>query len=360
VKVFISWSGDLSKRVAEVLKPWIKCVLQATEPFLSSEDIDKGSLWFSEISDQLAETGVGIICLTTENINAPWILFEAGSLAKGLSKSRVCTFLVNLAPADLRPPLAQFNATTPTKDDMFRLVVTINNSLEPKQQLSDDVLRMTFDQFWGNISEKLKAVIKSHVPPKHPRRSQEEMTEEILEVSRSIQRTLQEKSSLTTSSWSPPADPLLTNAIRNYLTHAWVAEKSTGADLYRALLEGFSEIKRTKADETKGLTHETGLIDHYLDKIAALAVRAQNGANVREQVTDVVREASAHFAAVKTSSELGNLKAFAGQLGIRATATHVSQPAYRETLEYTKDLVRKIIEERERASGGGASSSSPN
>lgn len=94
MKVFISWSGSLSKKVAEILKPWIKCVLQVTEPFMSAEDIDKGTLWFNVISDQLADTAVGIICLTRDNLDQPWILFEAGSLAKGLSKTRVCRFLV--------------------------------------------------------------------------------------------------------------------------------------------------------------------------------------------------------------------------------------------------------------------------
>src|SRR5712691_9373223 len=121
MKVFISWSGSLSKNVAELLKPWIKCVLQATEPFISTEDIDKGSIWFHEISDQLADTGVGIICLTPQNQDAPWIIFEAGGLAKGLRKSRVCTLLINLTPGDLKPPLSQFNGTTLDQGEMLKM-----------------------------------------------------------------------------------------------------------------------------------------------------------------------------------------------------------------------------------------------
>ncbi len=192
MKVFISWSGELSKRIAEELKEWIKCVLQATEPFISSEDIEKGSMWFTEISDQLAESGVGIICLTSENINAPWILFEAGSLAKGLSKNRVCTFLVNLATSDLQPPLSQFNATGPTKKDMFKLAQTINSTFEAKTRLPEDILRKTFDQFWGSVSAKLKAIVDGYKPPKPAQRSQTEMIEEILGVCRAIQKRVQE------------------------------------------------------------------------------------------------------------------------------------------------------------------------
>ena len=83
MKVFISWSGELSLEVAQLLKRWVKCVLQATEPWLSSEDIAKGSLWSNEINEQLVKTSVGIICVTRENATTPWIHFEAGALAKG-------------------------------------------------------------------------------------------------------------------------------------------------------------------------------------------------------------------------------------------------------------------------------------
>jgi hypothetical protein len=42
MKVFISWSGDLSKKVAELLSTWLEDVLQGTKAWLSEDDIDKG------------------------------------------------------------------------------------------------------------------------------------------------------------------------------------------------------------------------------------------------------------------------------------------------------------------------------
>jgi len=118
MKVFISWSGERSKQVAELLNDWIQCVIQAASPWMSSKDIDRGALWFSEINDQLANTCVGIICLTQQNKNKPWILFESGALAKGITSNRVCTFLIDLQPTDIENPLAQFNATVPTKESV--------------------------------------------------------------------------------------------------------------------------------------------------------------------------------------------------------------------------------------------------
>jgi hypothetical protein len=49
MNIFISWSGERSKRVAELLRTWTQCVIQAIEPFVSSEDLDRGTLWFTEI-----------------------------------------------------------------------------------------------------------------------------------------------------------------------------------------------------------------------------------------------------------------------------------------------------------------------
>jgi hypothetical protein len=77
MKVFISWSGDLSKKVADPLSNWLGDVLQGTETFLSNSDIEKGSMWLDEVTKQLSDTGVGISCVTQSNQNAPWLLFEA-------------------------------------------------------------------------------------------------------------------------------------------------------------------------------------------------------------------------------------------------------------------------------------------
>jgi hypothetical protein len=41
VEVFISWSGERSKCVAEALRNWIPKIINAVLPWLSSADIDK-------------------------------------------------------------------------------------------------------------------------------------------------------------------------------------------------------------------------------------------------------------------------------------------------------------------------------
>jgi len=45
--------------------------------FFSEEDMPKGKVWFQTIENELKEAKAGIICLTPENLEKQWILFEA-------------------------------------------------------------------------------------------------------------------------------------------------------------------------------------------------------------------------------------------------------------------------------------------
>jgi len=118
MNVFISWSGSRSRAVAEILRDWIQKVLQGTRPWLSTRDIEGGALWISEINEQLKESSIGIICISMDNRSNPWILFEAGALAKGLPSNRVCTFLVDLLLQKI-PHVLQLRITF-TPDETYR------------------------------------------------------------------------------------------------------------------------------------------------------------------------------------------------------------------------------------------------
>ena len=190
MKIFVSWSGERSKAVATLLSDWIKCVIQASRPWISTRDIDRGALWFAEIGDQLKETSVGIICLTQENKNRPWILFEAGALAKGLSSNRVCTFLIDLKSTDLEDPLAQFNHTFPIRESIWGLVQTLNSSLGAGG-LDERILTQIFETYWPQFEEKFAAAI-AQFPPKEKAepRSEKNLLGEILENTRFLSTRL--------------------------------------------------------------------------------------------------------------------------------------------------------------------------
>lgn len=154
MKIFISWSGERSQKIAELFKDWIQCVIQAAKPWISSHDVDRGALWYTEISKTLADSQFGILCLTPENKTEPWILFEAGALAKGIEENRVCTLLIDLKNTDIGNPLAQFNHTIACdKESMWKLVQTINNALL-ENKLQEKVLKSVFETYWEQFSEK--------------------------------------------------------------------------------------------------------------------------------------------------------------------------------------------------------------
>jgi hypothetical protein len=161
-------------------------VIQASRPWISTRDLDRGSLWFGEINDQLKDTTVGIICLTQENKDRPWILFEAGALAKGLSTARVCTLLIDLEPKDIEDPLAQFNHTFPNKESVLGLVRTLNSSLGVAA-LDIRILEQVFSTYWPQFESRFKEILASTETalPSKPR-PKEDVLGEILENTRML------------------------------------------------------------------------------------------------------------------------------------------------------------------------------
>jgi hypothetical protein len=75
-KVFISWSGELSQKLAEAVREWLPSVLQFVKPYFTPSDIEKGTRWSTDIANELESSNAGIICLTKDNINNPWILLS--------------------------------------------------------------------------------------------------------------------------------------------------------------------------------------------------------------------------------------------------------------------------------------------
>lgn len=159
MKVFVSWSGELSCQIAEVLKKWIPCIIQSVEVFFSPEDIEKGDNWDKTISNELSKCNYGIICLTSDNTTAPWINFEAGAIAKSLD-SKITALMVNIKPSDIKGPLSRYQATKFEKNDFFQLITAINKALETP--LDSEILRNTFDTMWIALEQEANSVIERY------------------------------------------------------------------------------------------------------------------------------------------------------------------------------------------------------
>lgn len=184
-KIFISWSGEISKALAEAVRDWIPKVLQTVKPYFTPDDIEKGSRWAKEISNELATSQFGIICLTQDNQHSPWILFEAGALSKNLEESKVCPILFNFDATELKGPLASFQATKFNKDDIKKLLESINNSCS-ETKLEQKSLDETFEMWWPQLEKSIETILsRSSSVSKPKKRSDRDILEEILELARS-------------------------------------------------------------------------------------------------------------------------------------------------------------------------------
>jgi hypothetical protein len=214
MKVFISWSGELSRKLAEVFRNWLPVVVQAVRPYFTPDDVEKGARWGQEISKELAASSFGIFCLTPDNLEAPWILFEAGALAKQLDKSRVCPILFGpVENTDLRGPLVQFQAAKFSNTEIKKLLHGINSQAE-EGKLESAVLDRVFEMWWPQLDKDIARVLEEFRAATAKKiRSDRELLEEILQLLRF----------LTTRTTLPCISPTLAHQTASQLVH-WYSE----------------------------------------------------------------------------------------------------------------------------------------
>ena len=121
MKVFLSWSGTKARLVATAMKTFLQDVNQRTIVWFSASDISAGERWALNLATELEGTNYGIICATQESIQSPWTLFEAGALAKSVTGSRVCPYLIDVRADQLPGPFTHFQAKRATKDETWEI-----------------------------------------------------------------------------------------------------------------------------------------------------------------------------------------------------------------------------------------------
>lgn len=181
MQVFISWSGERSKLLAESLRAWLPKVIQTLNPWMSSQDIGAGARWLSEVSAILNKTNIGIICITPENQHNPWLLFEAGALSKTIEQTCVCPLVFEMTPGQIDGPLTQFQANSLDRTGIGMVLSTINAQLG-ERRIEPQQLEEIVDVWWPKLKEKLLAIPSA--PTVKVVRSATDQLEEILTLSR--------------------------------------------------------------------------------------------------------------------------------------------------------------------------------
>jgi len=185
MQIFISWSGEKSKQIGEAFRHWLPEVIQSVEPYFTPDDVAKGQRWAADIAQSLHSSQFGLFCLTSENLTAPWLLFEAGAVSKDSRNGKVCPLLFGVDPAQLAGPLLQFQATPYSEEEVFKFMKAVN--ADTKTPLDEVKLSRAFNRCWSELDEKIQRILDAEVEDESPPpRTMQDMVEETLSIVRSI------------------------------------------------------------------------------------------------------------------------------------------------------------------------------
>lgn len=186
--VFISWSKLRSKQIAKIVSWWVGEVVQAATPWYSDAGIEAGTRSLKEIEDVLSTAKIGIICITSENAEEPWLNFEAGALSKqlGEDENRVIPLLFGYAdPADLRTPVSQFQGVLASETGFENVALSINNSIAAEMRRSEAQVRESCKRIWPELKVKLDGIPEAPSGLKTAR-SQDDLLREAVNILRDV------------------------------------------------------------------------------------------------------------------------------------------------------------------------------
>ena len=185
MKVFISWSEEPSRTIAVALSEWLQNVTQHVEPWVSETEIQGGARWNDKVAKALNDTDFGIVCVTPANREKPWLMFEAGALAKHLDSAHVVPLLIDLGPTQITGPLATFQSIQLDKEGMRKLVGNLMSFRDrpPSKQSTNQL----FERLWPDFEIQASEAKRRH-PGEKVHRSTDDMLEEIVGSVRRIER----------------------------------------------------------------------------------------------------------------------------------------------------------------------------
>lgn len=177
MRVFLIWSGDASRALASALHDWLPSALPSVEPWMSEEDIAKGSREDAEMAKVLGKTPYGIVCVTPGVQYEPWVNFEAGGISTK-PESHVSPLLLGVTSDELsKLPLKRFQCTEINKkEDVAKLLRSLNRASE--SHISDKALERNLRNTWPGLRTRIQKIPLTPTPaakPDAPSRNDDEL-----------------------------------------------------------------------------------------------------------------------------------------------------------------------------------------
>lgn len=129
---------------------------------MSKIDIEAGTKPLVSISEKLEESGIGLIVLTAENHQKPWINFEAGAISNRFDKekSRVIPILVDIEdPYAVTGPISQYQFSILRKKGGLDEagISSVVSSIAQVCSADPDVVQQRFRWSWEELKQDLES-----------------------------------------------------------------------------------------------------------------------------------------------------------------------------------------------------------
>jgi hypothetical protein len=121
MQVYISWSGQRSYRFALLIRNLLRKVIPELEVWVSSEDIQDGARWSSDLIEILNQVTFCLICANPSNQLSPWLQYELGAIAMSVDRYAIRVLLHELTSYSIKGPLSLYDSVQVTKNEFQKL-----------------------------------------------------------------------------------------------------------------------------------------------------------------------------------------------------------------------------------------------
>lgn len=154
MKVFLSWSGERSHRVARALKRHVESISSNVEAW-EADDLRPGAEWARSLIPNIERADVAVLCLTRRNLSAPWISFELGAFYRSEVERAAVPYLLDVSRESLDFPVGMFQAVEADRSGTKKLFWRVAEGLGIEEQSFEDIFG---SRIWPNLAEELDEI----------------------------------------------------------------------------------------------------------------------------------------------------------------------------------------------------------
>ncbi len=151
-RIFIGWSGSRSNLVAKALKYWLQCLSHDIEPWVSNLDLKPGRGWWEELETELRQSTAGILCISPENRDSPWLNFEAGALARSVERKLIIPYAIDMEASEISHPIRFFQGVKATQSETSKMASALFSSTHVDYDRDSNI----FEVVWPLLERVLR------------------------------------------------------------------------------------------------------------------------------------------------------------------------------------------------------------